>query len=404
MAMTYDQALSFYKKNRNNFPGMTAAQAVDQMVRGGEIPVAAVEAAPTAIPVAAPVAAALAAAAPAPAPVPMAAPEPVAEVEVVPEAPPAPVYVGPNQAALRAYQLANPEAPASAPAAKNAPVDYAAMAKNAATKQELEGLNINAEIERTTTISPEMQKLIDDRLERYGIQLTQVDKDKQQATWMAVAQAGMKMAQSQSPYFMQALASGMEAGIDGYSEAKAKAAEKKARLQDLKEDLSIKAIELRDQAVEKAIAARKDALQGAAAKTAFQKDTLGLIVAGETAPDVVESARLGNKLTSAQISKVLNDIKNDNVRVSLQRAAATSGPGGGVSVKVINAQRGLIQGQINANNEELRDITIPSERKAILRASNDRLVSDLSTLQSALSGNSGVSNNNPLGVSTPWRK
>ena len=404
MAMTYDQALSFYKKNRNNFPGMTAAQAVDQMVRGGEIPVAAVEAAPTAIPVAAPVAAALAAAAPAPAPVPMAAPEPVAEVEVVPEAPPAPVYVGPNQAALRAYQLANPEAPASAPAAKNAPVDYAAMAKNAATKQELEGLNINAEIERTTTISPEMQKLIDDRLERYGIQLTQVDKDKQQATWMAVAQAGMKMAQSQSPYFMQALASGMEAGIDGYSEAKAKAAEKKARLQDLKEDLSIKAIELRDQAIERAINARKDALQGAAAKTAFQKDTLGLIVAGETAPDVVEAARLGNKLTSAQISKVLNDIKNDNVRVSLQRAAATSGPGGGVSVKVINAQRGLIQSQINANNEELRDITIPSERKAILRASNDRLVSDLSTLQSALSGNSGVSNNNPLGVSTPWRK
>ena len=404
MAMTYDQALSFYKKNRNNFPGMTAAQAVDQMVRGGEIPVAAVEAAPTAIPVAAPVAAALAAAAPAPAPVPMAAPEPVAEVEVVPEAPPAPVYVGPNQAALRAYQLANPEAPASAPAAKNAPVDYAAMAKNAATKQELEGLNINAEIERTTTISPEMQKLIDDRLERYGIQLTQVDKDKQQATWMAVAQAGMKMAQSQSPYFMQALASGMEAGIDGYSEAKAKAAEKKARLQDLKEDLSIKAIELRDQAIERAINARKDVLQGAAAKTAFQKDTLGLIVAGETAPDVVESARLGNKLTSAQISKVLNDIKNDNVRVSLQRAAATSGPGGGVSVKVINAQRGLIQSQINANNEELRDITIPSERKAILRASNDRLVSDLSTLQSALSGNSGVSNNNPLGVSTPWRK
>lgn len=402
MAMTYDQALSFYKKNRNNFPGMTAAQAVDQMVRGGEIPVAAVEAAPTAIPVAAPVAAALAAAAPAPAPVPMAAPEPVAEVEVVPEAPPAPVYVGPNQAALRAYQLANPEAPASAPAAKNAPVDYAAMAKNAATKQELEGLNINAEIERTTTISPEMQKLIDDRLERYGIQLTQVDKDKQQATWMAVAQAGMKMAQSQSPYFMQALASGMEAGIDGYSEAKAKAAEKKARLQDLKEDLSIKAIELRDQAIERAINARKDVLQGAAAKTAFQKDTLGLIVAGETAPDVVESARLGNKLTSAQISKVLNDIKNDNVRVSLARAAATSG--GGLSVKVINAQRGLIQSQINANNEELRDITIPSERKAILRASNDRLVSDLSTLQSALSGNSGVSNNNPLGVSTPWRK
>jgi hypothetical protein len=45
MAVSVDQALSFYTKNRNKFPGMTASQAVDQIVRGGEIPVAAVEAA-----------------------------------------------------------------------------------------------------------------------------------------------------------------------------------------------------------------------------------------------------------------------------------------------------------------------------------------------------------------------
>jgi hypothetical protein len=397
MAVSVDQALSFYTKNRNKFPGMTASQAVDQIVRGGEIPVAAVEAAP-----AAPVAAALAAAAPAPAPVPMAAPEPVAEVEDQPEAPPAPVYVGPNQAALAAFNRANPKTTAPV-AVKGKPADYAAVARNAAIERQRENMDVNAEIERTTTISPEMQKLIDDRLERYGIQLTQVDKDKQQATWMAVAQAGMKMAQSQSPYFMQALASGMEAGIDGYSEAKAKAAEKKARLQDLKEDLSIKAIELRDQAIEKAINARLAAKTGAAADTTLQKDALGLIVAGETAPDVIESARLGNKLTSAQISKVLNDIKNDNVRVSLARAAASGGGGGGLSVKVINAQRGLIQSQINANNEELRDITIPRERKARLAADNDRLRSDLSTLQSALSGNSGAASNNPLGLNLSGR-
>ena len=398
MAMTYDQALSFYKKNRNNFPGMTAAQAVDQMVRGGEIPVAAVEAAP-----AAPVAAALAAAAPAPAPVPMAAPEPVAEVEAVPEAPPAPVYVGPNQAALRAYKMANPEAPPSAPAAKNAPVDYAAKARNAATQRELEGLNINAEIERTATIDPEVQKLLTNRQARYETELGEVDKDRKQATWMAVAQAGMKMAQSQSPYFMQALASGMEAGIDGYSEAKAKAAEKKARLQDAKEDLVLKAIELRAQAVKDAIGARQASKQSAAADATLFKDTLGGVVAAETADEVVEAARLGNKLTSAQISKVLNDIKNDNVRVSLARAAATSGGGGGLSVKVINAQRGLIQGQINANNQELNDITIPRDRKARLQADNDRLRSDLSTLQSALSGNSGAASNNPLGLNLSGR-
>jgi hypothetical protein len=395
MAVSVDQALSFYTKNRNKFPGMTASQAVDQIVRGGEIPVAAVEAAP-----AAPVAAALAAAAPAPVPVPMAAQEPV--VDDQPEAPPAPVYMNQYENALAAYNLANPNTPAPA-AVKGKPVDYADVARRLAADRQRQELEANVEISRNAQIDPETQKLIDDRLARYGIELTQADKDKQQATWMAVAQAGMKMAQSQSPYFMQALASGMEAGIDGYSEAKAKAAEKKARLQDAKEDLSMKAIELRAQAVKDAIGARQASKQSAAADATLFKDTLGGVVAAETADEVVEAARLGNKLTSAQISKVLNDIKNDNVRVSLARAAATGGGGGGLSVKVINAQRGLIQGQINANNQELNDITIPRDRKARLLADNDRLRSDLSTLQSALSGNSGAASNNPLGLNLSGR-
>jgi hypothetical protein len=395
MAVSVNQAVSFYTKNRNKFPGMTMSQAVDQMVRGGEIPVAAVEAAP-----AAPVAAALAAAAPAPAPVPMAAPAPVDEVEVVPEAPPAPVYVGPNQAALRAYQLANPEAPASAPAAKNAPVDYAAMAKNAATKRELEGLNINAEIERTTTLSPEMQKVIDDRLKRYGIELTQVDKDKQQATWMAVAQAGMKMAQSQSPYFMQALASGMEAGIDGYSEAKAKAAEKKARLQDLKEDLSIKAIELRDQAIEKAINARKDALQGAAAKTALESGSLGLIINQKTAAEQIRAPGLENAYKQAVTSKVYSDMANDNARLALQRATASGG--GGPSLKTSDV-KAAIAGAASDNRliaqrlENFIDPPSAAEKKQLITRRNQNN-DTIRQGNSILSGKIGVSNNNPLGL------
>ena len=395
MAVSYDQALSFYTKNRNKFPGMTASQAVDQIVRGGEIPVAAVEAAP-----AAPVAAALAAAAPAPVPVPMAAQEPV--VDDQPEAPPAPVYMNQYENALAAYNLANPNTPAPA-AVKGKPVDYADVARRLAADRQRQELEANVEISRNAQIDPETQKLIDDRLARYGIELTQADKDKQQATWMAVAQAGMKMAQSQSPYFMQALASGMEAGIDGYSEAKAKAAEKKARLQDAKEDLSMKAIELRAQAVKDAIGARQASKQSAAADATLFKDTLGGVVAAETADEVVEAARLGNKLTSAQISQIFNNIKNDNVRVSLARAAATSGGGGGVSTKVINSQVGIIKAQMAANKNEMDDITIPRERKARLAADNDRLRSDLSTLQSVLSGNSGAASNNPLGLNLSGR-
>jgi hypothetical protein len=401
MAMSVDQALSFYKKNRNNFPGMTASQAVDQIVRGGEIP-AAPAAAPGAIPVAPPVAAALAAAAPAP--VPMEAPVP----EAVPEAQPAPVaeYVGPNQAALRAYQLANPEAPPSAPAAKNAPVDYGAVADKAAAQQELEALKFNANIERTATIDPEIQELLSNRSKRYDTELSNVDKDRKQATWMAVAQAGMKMAQSQSPYFMQALASGMEAGLDGYSEAKAKAAEKKARLQDAKEDLVLKAKELRDQVVREGIGARLAAQQAAAAKTATRKDALGLLLGQQTAGDVVESARLGNKLTTAQIAKVYKDMADDSRRLAL--AERTVAGGGGPSFKTSDV-KAAIAGAASDNRliaDRFADFTnppSPAEKKQLI-ARRDQNNEAIRQGNSILSGKIGVSNNNPLGVSTPWRK
>ena len=357
MAVSVDQALSFYTKNRNKFPGMTASQAVDQIVRGGEIPVAAVEAAP-----AAPVAAALAAAAPAPAPVPMAAPEPV--VEEQPEAPPAPepVYMNAQEAALAAYNLANPETPAPV-AVKGKPVDYADKARRDAKERERSELKADAYTASTTKLPPEMQKLIDDRLARYGIELTQADKDRQQATWMAVAQAGMKMAQSQSPYFMQALASGMEAGIDGYSEAKAKAAEKKARLQDAKEELSFKAIELRNQAVKDAIDARKAAKTAAAAGITLESGALANIIGQQTAAEQIRAPGLENAYKQAVTSKVYSDMATDKARLALSQRAATSGGGGGVGIK-LSQLNPVVNGAISENNrltEQLNDPLISSQ-------------------------------------------
>jgi hypothetical protein len=398
MAMSYDQALNFYKKNRNNFPGMTASQAVDQIVRGGEIPVeAAPAAAPTAIPVAPPVAAALAAAAPAPAP----------EVEVVPEAAPAPVAappMNPYEMALYTYNQENPVV-AAAPAAKGAPVDYAARVRQQIENSRRDELEANAKISRETKLDPEIQELISNRSKRYETELSQADKDRKQATWMAVAQAGMKMAQSQSPYFMQALASGMEAGIDGYSEAKAKAAEKKARLQDAKEDLVLRAKELRDQAVEKGINARLASKTAATADATLFKETLGGVLAGETAVDVVESAKLGNKLTSAQISKVYSDMATDKARLALQRATAG---GGGPSFKTSDV-KAVIAGAASDNRliaDRFANFTnppSPAEKQQLIarRDQNDEAIRQGNSI---LSGKIGVSNNNPLGVSTPWRK
>lgn len=389
--MDQRRAIQIYLENRDKFQGVPQSDAVNLIRRSGGLPAAAA---------AAPIQAAPAATAPATAaaPAPEAVPAPETEVP--------PAYMNTQEAALAAFNKANPEAAAAAPAAKGAPVDYAAMARKAVTDRQRQELQANVEIARTAKIDPDTQKLIDDKLARYGIELTEADKDRQQAAWMAVAQAGMKMAQSQSPYFMQALASGMEAGVEGYSEAKAKAAEKKARLQDAKEDLAIKAIDLRAQAVRDAIAARQAAKQGAVADAELQQKTLAGIVGEKTAADVIESAGLENQYKKAATAKILNDIRNDDARVAIARAAAGrsgSGGSGGVSTKVVNAQASLIKGQIAANNQELNDITIPRERKARLLADNDRLRRDLSGLQSLLAGKSGAPSSNPLGLNLPGR-
>jgi hypothetical protein len=269
--------------------------------------------------------------------------------------------------ALSAFNLANPETPATAPV-KGKPVDYAAKARQAVTDSQRQELEANVEIARTAKIDPEMQKVIDDRLMRYGAQITEADKDRKQATWMAVAQAGMKMAQSQSPYFMQALASGMEAGIEGYSEAKAKAAEKKARLQDAKEELSMKAIELRAQAVKDALAVRLAAKQGAAADTSLRKDALSALVGEQTAGDVIESAKLGNKLTTANIANVYSTIGE---RAAAGRradvAARSGGPGGGTGDVKLSQLNPVINGAISENNrlsEQLNDPVLSSQLSA----------------------------------------
>jgi len=349
MAVSVNQARNFYIKNRDKFPGMTMTQAVEQMVSSGQLATPPVTAAP-------------AATAPGPAPAPVAVPAPPAPEQTA-EPQPKP-YMNQYEAALAAYNLENPEGPPPTPAAKGAKVDYADIARRAAKERQRAMLEENVEIARNAKIDPETQKLIDERLERYGIQLTEADKDRQQATWMAVAQAGLKMAQSQSPYFMQALASGMEAGLDGYSEAKAKAAEKKARLQEAKEELSMKAIELRAQAVKDAIAARQAAKQGAVADAELQQKTLAGIVGEQTAGDVIEAASLGNQQTRAQIANIYNTIQNRNATTAIARAKGVGGGEGGIKLSQLNP---VINGAISENNrltEQLNDPVISSQLSA----------------------------------------
>jgi hypothetical protein len=294
--------------------------------------------------------------------------------------------MNPYEMALASYNKENPIVPPTPPV-KGAPVDYLARARQDIANARRAELDAAAEISRNTKLDPEIQDLISKRQARYETELSDADKDRKQATWMAVAQAGMKMAQSQSPYFMQALASGMEAGVEGYSEAKAKAAEKKARLQDAKEDLVIKAKELRDQAVKDAISARLASKQAAAADTQLLKDALSTQVAGATAGDVVKSAALGNRLTEAQISKIFSDIKNDQERLAITRATAgrrESGGAGGLNLK--NAGQ-FVNGLISENKTYAATLADPTASRAdkdnarAIMADNKRKIDYVRSLQ-----------------------
>lgn len=320
-----DRALQIYLKNKDQFQGMPESEAISLIRRTAGILVGGAPGV-----TAPPVASALAAAAPAPVPMaaPVPTPAPLPEGDVVPasetEATAENPYQSPQQVALRAFDKANPQTPAVVPV-KGAPRDYVAEARQQANDSKRRALAEGVAIAEETTLDPKVQKILDDRLLQYGAELAQVNPDKQRAIWMSVAQAGLKMAQSQSPYFMQALASGMEAGLEGYSEAKANAAEKKARLQDAKENLVLKSIDLRNQAIRDAVAANKDARATASDEAALRKDTLGGIVLGETAGETIKSVGLGNLLTTANIANTYSTIRSRAATDALAARAATAG-------------------------------------------------------------------------------
>lgn len=383
--LSIDRARQFYMENRDKFPGMNMTQAVEQMMQAQSLP-----AAP------APQAATEQAAT---MPVPTAAQVPPPAVPETPPPPPPP-YMNQYELAYEAFKNAQKAAPA-APAAKGAPVDYAARARADVIEGQRRALQADRDAARLADVDPVIKDLLDQRITRADQQLADLEKDRQQAVWMAIAQAGMKMAQSQSPYFLQALATGMEAGLTGYSEEKAKAAEKKARLQDTKEEIALKKYELRNQAIDKAVAQRRAAKQEAASDIELSGASLKNVIMGETAPFTIESAMLEPKEKRARINQIIASTGLTNAQINKVRSAGSGGGGGGTggtSLKAINAQAAIIAKQITANNQELQQLGISRQRQAQLTSDNDRLRRDLAGLQRMLSGNSGASRDNPLGL------
>lgn len=351
--MDYRRAYETYLVSRDKFPGMTPAQAVAQIMRAGEM----------AVPQAAPQGAIAAVQPPVTAPQPqvpavmqqaLAAGTPEVAVEQAPEEQAAEEdFVTPAEAALSAFNIANPIRE-QAPAAKGAKIDYAARAKQEAIDAQREALKARVDAEAAAQVDPRLQKVLDERVERTTAELEGVDKERQQAIWMAIAQAGMKMAQSQSPYFMQALASGMEAGLGGYSEAKAKAAEKKARLQETKEDLTLKTIELQNQARKDAVAGMESSIQTAAARQGLQGGALKNLLAGETIDEEIAAAGLRNVLTQEQIANARQSRALAAAAGARAERAARSGGGSGAGVK-LSQLNPIVNGAIS-ENDRLREM------------------------------------------------
>lgn len=156
-------------------------------------------------------------------------------------------------------------------------------------------------------MNPEEEALLNERRARTAKDLERLESDKKQEGWDALARAGFKMAQSNSPYFMQALASGMEAGIQGLDEAKLKREEKRSRLQAADEDIRLAAIRGRQSAQDRALSVYNAALAAgeteeraiaAARKAAEEEATMPQRL--EMAKLEVEGKRLDNKLTAAR--------------------------------------------------------------------------------------------------------
>lgn len=172
-------------------------------------------------------------------------------------------------------------------------------------------------------VSPEMEAIYAAREARIAKQDEDAPKDDRRAAWDALAQMGFKMAQTTSPYFATALAEGMQAGSQGYNAAKIAAAEKAARREEEKENVSLARLKDRQAAIAAAeagyaadvgMAKDKATLSGEAAKAA--QEQVKAEFASEMAELSAEEARAKVKeraadlgLTQAQTNKVLQEIK-----------------------------------------------------------------------------------------------
>ncbi len=201
-----------------------------------------------------------------------------------------------DEFALARQLLAGQKAPAMT---GNKEID-AILTANAAQRQQ--GAQGYLDMLAKADIAPVLQDILAERRARAEKERAELEEDQKKSGWDALMRAGLAMAQSNSPYFMQALASGMEAGVKGYDEAKIRRDEKRARLQTADEDARLAEIQGKQAAQSRAAAAYNAAL--AAGRSEQEADAAARKAAEDqaTLPQRMELAKLEPEAKRADIA------------------------------------------------------------------------------------------------------
>lgn len=207
-----------------------------------------------------------------------------------------------------------------APVTGNKEID-AILASQAQAQSGAEQNLIN--ILKGAQMNPLEKGILEARRARAQKEQAELEKEQKLAGWDALARAGFAMAQSNSPYFMQALASGLEAGVKGLDESKLKADEKRARLQAAEEDTVLAEIRGNQAAQERMMAIYNAARAAGKSEIEARDQAIKSAVTLKTLPQQLEMADLEVKGKKA-------DLRLTEARI-IDTLRGPSGGGGGGS-------------------------------------------------------------------------
>lgn len=294
-----------------------------------------------------------------------------------------------NPYLLRARKMAEQLA-AMAPPGENTSIDQQAAYDLA--KRKAERAQAEADVTEGAKIRPEEEEIFAGREARVGEKLAELEKERKSSKWKALAEAGFKMAQSNSPYFMQALASGMEAGVNGYDARKAKAKEEQSLLKEQTENVKLARI----RAIDTARAVALDAYR--AGDKAALEDLQSLTVArenaisGKTAGSRVEAANLAPEVARAEITQKVASAERDTAAADLARrtdpnirSSGGYGPGAtGLGTKGAAATLNALIRQESAYSKIAADRFAPADQRAAAAAELKKVRQQITWVKAAM--------------------